>query len=259
MLLSSLSYSQQFNLLWEKSIHVNGRLFLFGDFNNDKSLDFAYTAEDSLIIFDSNMHELYSTDKVPYLDRYLSPIDITGDGYAEVFASVHGGGGIEKIGIYDLIQKEFVFEYINKFVGSSSCYFSLVEDINGDGFIDIIISNADSKNNYDPDITLFFSTDVPFTKVNNDSNVQNSFKLNQNYPNPFNPSTTIQFSVPKTESVTLDVYDILGRNVTNLVNEGKTSGNYKVEFNGSNLSSGVYFYRLQAGNYSDTKKFLLLK
>ncbi len=91
------------------------------------------------------------------------------------------------------------------------------------------------------------------------SSIPSSFKLSQNYPNPFNPSTIINFSVPFTSHVSLNVYDILGRKIAALINEVKPAGNYKVFFNGSGLSSGVYFYRLQAGNYSAVKKLILLK
>ncbi len=86
-----------------------------------------------------------------------------------------------------------------------------------------------------------------------------SYKLFQNYPNPFNPSTRIDYSIPRSSFVTLKVYDILGREVATLVNEEKPAGNYEVEFNGSNLSSGVYFYRIEAESFVSTKKLVLLK
>ena len=85
------------------------------------------------------------------------------------------------------------------------------------------------------------------------------FTLKQNYPNPFNPTTKIEYSIPKTSFVTLKVYDILGREVAALVNEEKSIGNYKAEFNGNNLSNGIYFYKLQAGDYSIIKKMILIK
>jgi len=87
----------------------------------------------------------------------------------------------------------------------------------------------------------------------------NSFRLLQNYPNPFNPNTKINYSIPKTCFVTLKVYDLLGKEVLYLVNEEKPEGYYEVEFNGALLSSGVYLYSIQAGNFSDTKKFILLR
>jgi hypothetical protein len=85
------------------------------------------------------------------------------------------------------------------------------------------------------------------------------FLLSQNYPNPFNPSTTIRFELPKASQVTLTVYDVLGREVSVLVNERRDAGDYEVKFDGSNLASGVYFYRLQAGSYVNAKKLLLLR
>lgn len=89
--------------------------------------------------------------------------------------------------------------------------------------------------------------------------VPSNFSLSQNYPNPFNPTTTIKYQLPITGHVTLKVYDLLGREVATLVNEEKTPGNYQVKFDGSNLSSGVYFYRMQAGDFTQTKKIVLLK
>jgi photosystem II stability/assembly factor-like uncharacterized protein len=92
----------------------------------------------------------------------------------------------------------------------------------------------------------------------------NEFSLSQNYPNPFNPSTKIKFEIPgqvrnDNTLVTLKVYDILGREVSTLVNEEKPAGEYEVEFDGSSLPSGIYFYQLKAGEYVETKKMVLLK
>ena len=85
------------------------------------------------------------------------------------------------------------------------------------------------------------------------------FILMQNYPNPFNPSTTIQYVIISRQFVSLKVYDILGREVATLVNEEKPIGSYRINFNGSKLTSGVYFYRLQTGSFTQTKKFVLLR
>jgi len=85
------------------------------------------------------------------------------------------------------------------------------------------------------------------------------FKLLQNYPNPFNPTTIISYSIPKQSNVKLIIYDALGREVANLVNEEKAAGNYTAEFNAANLSSGIYFYQIRAGEFIQTKKMLLLR
>ncbi len=91
------------------------------------------------------------------------------------------------------------------------------------------------------------------------SSFPKTFALLQNYPNPFNPVTTIKYQIPKISRVNLTVFDILGNRIAVLVNQEKSPGEYSVEFNGSNLASGVYFYRIQAGNYLSTKKLILLK
>ena len=90
-------------------------------------------------------------------------------------------------------------------------------------------------------------------------NVALEFELYDNYPNPFNPSTTIKFELPKSSHVSLTVYDILGREVSVLVNAKREAGAYEVKFDGSNLASGVYFYRIEAGSFVQTKRLLLLR
>lgn len=86
-----------------------------------------------------------------------------------------------------------------------------------------------------------------------------SYSLSQNYPNPFNPATQITYSIQKAGMVSLKIYDILGRVVANLVNENKESGSYTVDFNASQLSSGVYFYKLESGSFTSVKKMMLVK
>jgi hypothetical protein len=86
-----------------------------------------------------------------------------------------------------------------------------------------------------------------------------AFALEQNYPNPFNPSTVISFTTSKEELVQLSVYNILGNKVATLLNKKIGAGQYHVSFNAANLSAGVYFYKLEAGSFSDTKRMLLLK
>ncbi len=100
---------------------------------------------------------------------------------------------------------------------------------------------------------------VTSVEEENSSITPNDFFLFQNYPNPFNPSTTISYSIPEIEFVTLKIYNVLGSEVATLVNEEKPAGSYGVEFFKANLSSGIYFYRIQAGNFTSTKKMVLMK
>jgi len=102
-----------------------------------------------------------------------------------------------------------------------------------------------------------FSTPVGIT--NPTSEIPNSYSLSQNYPNPFNPTTKINFALPKQGLVTLKIYDVLGREVRTLVNEVKSAGQFSVDFNASEFSSGVYFYKLESGTFSDIKRMMLIK
>jgi hypothetical protein len=90
-------------------------------------------------------------------------------------------------------------------------------------------------------------------------NVAREYELAQNYPNPFNPTTTIRYQIPTAETVSLKVYDVLGKEVATLVSGRQEAGNYAVPFNASGLSSGMYFYRLQAGSFVETRKMMLVK
>ena len=112
--------------------------------------------------------------------------------------------------------------------------------------------------------------DIITTGVEDGNSSVKEFSLEQNYPNPFNPSTTIRYTIPdviairqlpekQSQFVSLKVYDVLGNEVATLIDEYKPAGNYEVEFSANGLTSGIYFYKLQAGNYSETKKMLLMK
>ncbi len=104
-----------------------------------------------------------------------------------------------------------------------------------------------------------FSTDIVIVGVDDDGNVVNNFNLEQNYPNPFNPSTQIKYTLAEQSNVTLKVYDVLGNEVANLVNKNQNAGSYNVNFDASGLASGLYIYKLSAGNFTSSKKMLLLK
>ncbi len=95
--------------------------------------------------------------------------------------------------------------------------------------------------------------------VDNEITFPAEYILLQNYPNPFNPATTIRYQLPERSFVSIKVFDILGREVATLVNEEKPVGSYEVQFKGNSLTSGIYFYQLKAGDYSETKKMIFLK
>jgi len=102
-------------------------------------------------------------------------------------------------------------------------------------------------------------TDIPTGIAEEDQVIPKAFSLSQNYPNPFNPSTSIEFALPKTEFVSLKIYNILGEEVTTLVQDKLQAGNHTYQFDASNLASGVYLYRIEAGDYQNVKKMILLR
>jgi M6 family metalloprotease-like protein len=97
------------------------------------------------------------------------------------------------------------------------------------------------------------------TKLNSTNDPVSAFNVFQNYPNPFNPTTTIRYVIPKDGLVTIKVYDVLGNEIATLVNEEKSAGSYEVSFNASGLTSGIYLYKLQTNNFTETNKMILLK
>lgn len=101
--------------------------------------------------------------------------------------------------------------------------------------------------------------DIPTILPNPTNKLPDTYNLYQNYPNPFNPVTVISFDIPKSEFVKLRIYDILGREIAQLINENLKPGNYKIEFNGERLTSGTYFYSLETPSYRDVKKMTLIK
>jgi hypothetical protein len=132
----------------------------------------------------------------------------------------------------------------------------------------MILSNIKNMNSNDREIQMRIKTAESLFKGYQamdknanlvDGNIPKTYNLFQNYPNPFNPATTIKFQIPMRGWVTLKVYDILGREVTTLVNENKIEGFYNITFDASRFASGVYVYQLRVNDYVSSKKMILLK
>lgn len=122
-------------------------------------------------------------------------------------------------------------------------------------------ANIPISTNDEQNLTITCNLEVTNTSSNisNEEKVVSNYQLNQNYPNPFNPKTTIEFDIPNDNFVNITVYNLRGEKIKTLVNEHKIAGEYSVVFDGSNFASGIYFYRIEAGDYSDTKKLVLIK
>ncbi len=129
-------------------------------------------------------------------------------------------------------------------------------------FYGSVVFNIDNiliQKNISGDIETLTSFEEDISTDIEQETVPTEIVLAQNYPNPFNPVTVIKFMNPESGNIKLTVYDILGREVATLVNEYKPAGNYEVKFNAAGFASGTYLYVLQAGNYTQTKKMILLK
>jgi hypothetical protein len=138
---------------------------------------------------------------------------------------------------------------------ANRCYHNHQDLSSGDGCVDITTGSIQATL---PNLCITAQLG-PVGAQNISTGVPKVFSLAQNYPNPFNPTTSIKYSVPKTSLVKLVIYDLLGREVSTLVNSAKQPGNYEVEFDASNLASGAYFYRIEAGDFVDVKKMVLIK
>jgi hypothetical protein len=136
--------------------------------------------------------------------------------------------------------------------GTNSNPFTLTAP--GPGTYTINAGYANPSRRWDSTIVNITVTNINENKLN-----PTEFKLYENYPNPFNPSTTIRYSIPEASFTSIKIYDVIGNEVSSLVNENKSTGTYEVEFNAANLSSGIYYYTLQSGSFRETKKMILLK
>ncbi|CAF3743568.1 unnamed protein product [Rotaria sp. Silwood1] len=126
----------------------------------------------------------------------------------------------------------------------------------GVGTQTVRLYNNDNPSQY-REVTFYLrATTTGITPI---SSTVKSFELKQNYPNPFNPATNINFSIPKSQNVSLKVYDMMGREVAELVNQFMQAGEYRADFSGANLSSGVYYYALKTDEFTSTKSMMLVK
>jgi len=154
------------------------------------------------------------------------------------------------------------FESNSEFVSVSNTVNELTVYINGEG--NFYIKGIAWKNSVKVDLSPAYLVSTIKTDVEDKPHV-NEFNLNQNYPNPFNPTTIIKYSLPSVEttrrvvSTKLTVFDMLGREIATLVNKKQSMGSYEVEFDASNLTSGIYFYTLRSGGFVESKKMLLIK
>ena len=133
----------------------------------------------------------------------------------------------------------------------------VTKDFDADGDLDLAVENFDNDGAPGNTVSVFVNQTI--TSVSDESGSPKTYSLDQNYPNPFNPSTTINYSIPERSNVKLYIYNTLGQKISDIVNETKDAGSYEHSFNASQLSSGIYFYRIEATSVSNSKTFVETK
>ncbi len=244
-----------------------------------------YDYSRSIIAVDNNSYIVsgwYATNGAEVSDFYALRIQDNGD---TTWTRLYGGGGWEYS--YDIVKKgnnDFILIGNTNSSGAGSYDIYLVNiDSNGDTlwtktFGSAIYENAKGALRTNDGNYIVYGqrkpksrsnvSDILLVKINlndisnideHNNSLPSIFILEQNYPNPFNPSTQIKFSIPQESQVSLKLYDVTGREVGTLIEEFMQSGTYIINFNANELSSGIYFYKIQAAEFSDVKKMLLLQ
>jgi hypothetical protein len=211
-----------------------------------------------------NYYKRVTSISIKYLGAYpygyATARDFNNDGTEEIFIVFNefifilefaGGPNYHNYNVmyYGIVKPENSFIYMDNVT---------VYDIFNRGKKEIIVSLLEGTQTNYFSRTYIYTNQIP-TRVEDDLRIINNYYLFQNYPNPFNPITTIKYNLPEYSKVKLIVYDVLGNEITDLVNEDQPKGNYEVQFDGNGLSSGIYFYQLKANDFIKTKKLILIK
>jgi len=182
--------------------------------------------------------------------------EVTANGYVDVTVRATDESGIHYIGYQKPGDTSWSYSPTQQQDPTTDSYSYTIRVTRSGNFYTFAV---DGGGNY-PDTASEYFINVTTTQVEETSSeTPITYSLGQNYPNPFNPDTKIRFAIAKKSFVSLKVYDLLGREIAVLVNSEYLSGNYEVPFVGASLASGIYFYRIQAGLFTDTKKLILLK
>jgi hypothetical protein len=260
--LKLITYGQYDPLYYPKALaNIGWHIKLIVSNENGQKKENLFTVESSNNVAKINGNLPYEYAVSPDLEKGLEFYTI-GDVLTSSEATIHRGNNGS---VFNVVIKSSKDDYINiepEIGGSIPAEFSYSlynEETRS------VISLPDNKffvqKGKEYKCKLIVGTNTYITKTLSDLSKQipESFALSQNYPNPFNPSTTIDYQVPENTFVTIKVYDILGEETATLVNEQQSPGYYKVNFNAGNYASGVYFFRLTAGRFTQVRKMVLIK
>ena len=229
---------------------------LIADIDGDDTLDVVATGSlsDNVVWYKNedagqtwNKYVIYPD----YFDgaRIVNDGDIDGDGDLDVVATANISDDV--VWFENNLPNDWIRHNIDTHLDGAN--YVCTVDIDGDDTLDVIATGWDAND------LIWYENDIindvePLINI-----IPTHYELSQNYPNPFNPVTTINYQIPEISFVTLKVYDVLGDEIETLVNEEKQAGTYELTWYAENLPSGVYFYRLQAGDFIQTKKMVLMK
>ena len=254
------------------------RMEFIGDVNGDGKADiivpsFTTDPNNTYYMKSSIFYGNYPMDTIPHVIlnsqnndySFCRPVgDVNKDGYND-FMSVEGMVPVAKLWLggkdmnkHNLPAVQWGNDYDYYFGGTVAA----VGDVNGDGVADFVVGTGQPNGHCQDGYFYIISGDTSVVvgiKDTLNSKIKLNYKLEEAYPNPFNPATSISYELPKDSYVKVVIYDILGKEIQTLVAEQQNSGKYTVNFNASNLPSGMYFYSINAGGYTATKKMLLVK
>ncbi|RJP64832.1 MAG: T9SS C-terminal target domain-containing protein [Ignavibacteriales bacterium] len=274
ILISNSMFCQQFVKKWE----IPQKLIYVGDIDGDGIGEFAFCDYKSLTTtyydgqtlnskwtfiggtFDDNWFDA-DADVHPSFNKFPS-IDFNGDGKREMLFFTYTDAtqyAKKSILLVDVVNNNTLFEFSD----SELIYPKLIAftDIDGDGKLELVFAFS-LENIYK---TVAYSTDLHVTSMSQSAkDFPDNYKLLQNYPNPFNPSTTIEYEISQPSNVKVNIYDVAGRLIKELINEQKNTGNHSVTWNGSDnsgntVASGNYFYQIITNDFIQAKKMIFIK
>ncbi|MBK8982635.1 MAG: PQQ-binding-like beta-propeller repeat protein [Ignavibacteria bacterium] len=243
-------------LIWTQNLGSsnNGKITLLNDADGNGFADITLSAPQSANRVDTKTGNIIWTNFLS--SSYLRGIDnigdITGDSIDDIVIATQLQ---PRLLVLDGMNGNILFNHIfGSTLSQRGDRAAVLNDIDSNGINEFLGGNREGR------VICFYGGNGTITSVNNNNNLfPAGYKLYQNYPNPFNPGTGIKFDIAKSVNVKLAVYDILGKEISTLINEKLNAGSYQVSFDGSSLPSGIYFYQLKSGDYSETMKMNLIK
>lgn len=254
-----LPYSTHYRYVFGNTYSYTPSSISINDFDGDGDNDILTTGYnwDELVLIKNQGNYIFADEEIiARQTRGFVVMDYENDGDKDI------------VTVNERLEENGITVYLNDRLGNftvrENCYFPyadgrpwsiIASDFDLDGKTDIAVTSTSDS------LYVLYNLGGGTVGIQDEETIEipTSFSLAQNFPNPFNPVTTIQFSLPQAGNVTLKIYNLLGEEEKTLADEYRQAGKHSVQFNANNLASGIYFYRLQTGNFVQTKKMILLK